>query len=122
MIPRKVLLNILLISIVITFFYSILSIIIFGHGSSIEGMTPEDWAKIETMPYGEAIRYMQAHSTKLNGFQMLLHYFSSWGLFFMYLKNLFWSSMLIFTTVLITTLRVLTLLKDKNSNVKEATL
>jgi hypothetical protein len=49
-------------------------------------MTPEDWKMMDNMNYRDAINYMKAHSKEMNSFDVLKDYFSSFFMFFYYLK------------------------------------
>lgn len=109
MMTRKIFLNILLISILVTLGVSILSTLIFSFGKSFEDMKSEDWAKLDEMSYREAMDYMSAHSTRLSGFDILKRTFFSQQEFFSYLKLLFRFFIVIFITALITAFRVLKL-------------
>lgn len=120
---RKIFLNILLISIAISFLASISETIIFSYGSyrsSFEGMTSDEWndewKKIEDMHYREAISYLKAHSKKMSPLEVLMRDFSSFFMFFRYLEMSLRFFVPIFLTALFTTYRVLKLSRCASAN------
>jgi hypothetical protein len=96
---KKLFLNILLIGVVFSFLTSIAETLIFSYGSKPKvPMTQDDLQKIDNMKFREAIEYMEAHSTKLTGFDLLKNDFSSFFMVFQFVKM----SLRFFIPILIT--------------------
>ena len=59
----------------------------------------------------DAINYMNQHSNKITGFQVLKSYFFSWPGLLIFLKQFLWLFIIILLTTLVTTYRVKKILR-----------
>ncbi len=120
---RKILLNVLVVSILITFGViseQSISIIRSSYGSNYEQMSKADWAKIEDMSYKDAMEYMKTHSRKMDGLEIFKNYFSSFYMFSHFILNFMEPFIVIFVTSLVTALRIIRI-NGSTRNIDHAT-
>jgi hypothetical protein len=97
-VTKRLFWNILLISVILSLLATISETLIFSYGTGHEGMTQDDWQMMEKMNYIDAINYIKSHSRPMNSFDVLKNDFSSFILFFHFLKM----SLRFFIPILIT--------------------
>ena len=101
---KRVLWNVLIADIAVAFVAFVLWLF-FQVSGSVSNVPDESWAKIENMPYKEAVEYIVAHSTETSGLGFLWGTLSWWSIV-LYAKSFVWFILFAGVVSLVTMWRV----------------